>query len=31
MSFTHSIQELSRVQPHDADGSINPFHEGMFD
>lgn len=30
MSFTHSIWEPSHIWPHIADGSVNPFHEGIF-
>ena len=30
MSFTHSIREPSYIWPHIADGSINPFHKGIF-
>ena len=29
MTFTHSIWDPSRIQPHDVDGSINPFHGGV--
>ena len=29
MTFTHSIWDPSRIRPHDVDGSINPFHEGV--
>ena len=29
MPFTHSIQELSYIHPHGADGSVNTFHGGV--